>query len=90
MPATRPRRIVRRAVMVLAGVVLLPVWYVGSYGSAHWLTGRGELPHSALRHLNRTAFYPLEWYGRQHGMPGADAIRSFPRWCYHNANGVRE
>lgn len=47
MPTTRPRRIVRRAVMVLAGVALLVVLYASSY--APYLRWRGPATLKTVR-----------------------------------------
>jgi hypothetical protein len=56
MPATRRRRIVRRAVMALAVAVLLLGWYVASYLTWRWATH--DMPASKFVAINRWV-YPL-------------------------------
>jgi len=61
MHTTRSRRIIRRAVMALAVVVLLPVWYVGT-----WLVlsraAREDMIDGSMTAQIRPAFVPLIWY----------------------------
>src|SRR5262245_49077867 len=89
MSATRPRRIVRRAVIALAVVVLLPVWYVASWGTVQWLPGRGVSlqPERQISQaissggVDRIVFMPLDRYSLC-GLPGGKSAWVFSRWCF--------
>jgi hypothetical protein len=72
MPPTRPRRIVRRAVMVLAGVVLLPVTYVASAVSLSFADAAGWLPDSFWE-IATPVYEPLAWAVCS-DFPGTDTI----------------
>ena len=72
MPLTRRRRIVRRAVMALAVVVLLPVLYVGSIISASFAWGAGWLP-GGMSPVLEAVNAPLIWYCES-AYPGSDSI----------------
>src|SRR5262245_28446366 len=61
MPTTRPRRIVRRAVLALVVVVLLPVWYVGGWIAISKLINEGYIGRSVADH-GRPLFLPLIRY----------------------------
>ena len=75
MPATRRRRIVRRAVMALAVAVLLPVGYVGSVASFCFVWNAGMVPKSVASWPVTMAYiWPLDWYMRDVERPGAHAI----------------
>jgi hypothetical protein len=63
MPPTRPRRIVRRAVMAVAVVVLLVGLYLGSYAGAVWLEGQQRISRPTLNSLRETVFAPADYYG---------------------------
>jgi len=68
VPTTRrPRRIVRRAVLAIVGVVLLVSGYVGSYFAAEWLAGHDAIPTGAP--LSRV-YAPLMLYERS-DLPGS-------------------
>lgn len=77
MPSTRGRRIVRRAVIVLAGVVLLPVWYVCSVATLIFLLNATIVPlNGVTQPLVEGYVAPLWWYidtGWETGWPGAKA-----------------
>jgi len=79
MTTTR-RRIVRRAVMALAVVVLLPVWYVGS-----WLAisraQRDRLIHPRTAQKISPAFRPIVDYCDTE-LPGSNTLRRL--WWYLN------
>ena len=66
MPATRPRRIVRRVVMALAVVVLLPWAYLGSLIALEFSVSAGWIAYSPAIHVYAV---PCNWYYRN-GLPG--------------------
>lgn len=81
MPTSRPRRIVRRAVMVVAVVVLLLAWYVGSW--VLWprvcdgiLYGRAPTLVAAINRF----FDPITSYS-QSGCPGSDVLSRLWWWA---------
>ena len=84
--STARRRIVRRAVMALAGVVLLVSVYVASYGAALWLEGRGALgkkpglSNAVMNRLHKTVFVPIH-VGADWGVPLCHTIERFGVWC---------
>jgi hypothetical protein len=67
----RPR-IIRRAVMALAVVVLLPGWYVASWLSISRLADEGFVSRGTTNTI-RPAFEPVLLYC-ECGMPGADVL----------------
>jgi len=87
MHTTRPRRNVRRAVMALAVVVLMPVAYVGNYGLESWLHGRGIIGVGLDSTLQQTVFAPLHWYERN-DLYANRMIHCFGRWCYFQGAGT--
>lgn len=56
---TRPRRIVRRAVMACAVVILLPVGYVGGFLGLCFIGTTELVPNWATAPLYETVFAPL-------------------------------
>jgi hypothetical protein len=86
MPAARPRRIVRRAVMALVVVVLLTSGYVSSYLGSWWLAGRATIDQNQLFKLRETVFYPLELYCLQE-WPGGHRLRVTAMWCLVRGSG---
>ena len=72
MPATRRRRIVRRAVMALAGAVLLPACYVGSYVSLMYADSAGWVP-APFGEIIDTIYHPIGWY-HDAGYPGSTVL----------------
>jgi len=92
MPATRPRRIVRRAVMAAAVVVLLVVGYVVSYGAMEgshgwWIPGkRPAVSLSARRWMHHTAFAPIH-AGAMLGAPFCATVEHFGESCYFQGWG---
>jgi hypothetical protein len=77
MPKPRPRRIVRRAVMAVAGVVLLPVGYLGSLMMLAICITAGWIPKWPV--INAYAV-PYEWY-LQNSMPGYQYAASAINWA---------
>lgn len=78
---SRKRRIIRRTVMVLAVVALLPVWYVGAW--LYWpkvqsgaLLGRAPV----LTEAGNRFFWPITWYSRT-DYPGSDALSQLWWWA---------
>jgi hypothetical protein len=72
--------------MAVAGMLLLPVGYVGSYGSESWLHGRGIIGIGLDVKLQQTVFAPLHWYER-HDFYANRTIHCFGRWCYFRGAG---
>jgi hypothetical protein len=68
MPTTRPRRIVRRAVKVMAVLVLLPVAYVSSVLSILYAIEAGWVPR-VVRPIAEAYATPLIFYV-DHDWPG--------------------
>jgi hypothetical protein len=52
MPATSRRRIVRRTVMALAVVVLLPVWYVAAWLAVSRAAGDGLISRRTVQSVH--------------------------------------
>jgi hypothetical protein len=91
MPATRPRRIVRRAVMALAACVLLLSGYVLSLGAFNWYAGRrqvdtGAMPGTRTFQIATHIYAPLMLYS-DGDLPGGRFISTFAIWC--RAHGTR-
>jgi len=82
MPATRSRRIVRRAVMALAVAMLLPVWYVGSWLIVSKAANSGVISYKAALVIH-PAFEPLNAYCLL-GMPGSESL--YHLWWSVNRN----
>jgi hypothetical protein len=80
MTESRRRRIVRRAVIAVAVVVLLPVGYVGSVATICILANADALPtvvhNSPLAHAYVA---PVEWY-MESDWPGANACNTLIDW----------
>ena len=72
MPPTRPRRIVRRAVLVLVVAVSLPVGYIGSVMMFCFADRAGLLP-AGVYNIAFVVYDPLERYLAAR-YPGTDAI----------------
>jgi hypothetical protein len=89
MTELRPRRIVRRAVMVVAVVVLLVSGYVGSFLGVQVLDGAGWLPRSSLPILI-VVYQPLSWYVTESDLPGAKECGSMTRAVYEFGSSYRE
>jgi len=70
------RQIFRRAVIALAVVVLLPVWYIGSYATMWWMIGNGSLSWSVTSPLCKTIYEPLESYA----MAGSPSSNLLAKW----------
>jgi hypothetical protein len=86
MPTTRRTRIVRRAVMAVAGLVLLVTLlasgYVSTFCGLFYLEGRGLDPwHGGPVSLD-AVFEPLDMY-RHDGMPGGQTITDMSVWAYY-------
>src|SRR5262245_21209897 len=85
MPATRPRRIVGRAVIVLSVVLLLLASYVSSWLCFNWLKGRGNISASASTTLTRTVYAPMVGYMTGE-MPGHEVLWRATLWCRFRGN----
>jgi len=68
----RRGRIVRRAVMALAGTALVLVLYVGSLISASFAWGAGWIPNEMFPALE-AVYAPLVWY-IENEYPGSDSL----------------
>ncbi|MFO1094713.1 MAG: hypothetical protein U0992_15615 [Planctomycetaceae bacterium] len=86
MPATRPQRIVKRAVMALAVVLLLLNGYVVSYVGMFWLAGRGSWSLGTVGRLQTTVFEPIRSYS-QHEYPGTDLLTDMSGWAHLRGSG---
>src|SRR5262245_19083665 len=85
MDGTRKLRSIRRAVMVLSVVVLLPVWYLLSYGTLYWYLGYDSAKggQSQLRDVavgvHDVLYLPLDRY-RWSEWPGHSFLQHFVCW----------
>ena len=79
MPAIRPRRIVRRAVMVLAVSVLLPVAYLGSAMTLSLAAHTSWMP-PAVKKLVGGYVIPAAWYINS-DLTGAQSCAALYDWC---------
>lgn len=84
MCPTRPRRIVRRTVMVLAVCVLLVSGYLAS--APFVVFGISKLPVSgattALARISNAVYGgPIGWYTADHDRPGVRAYINYTWWC---------
>jgi len=86
MAEVRKRRIVGRAVMAVAVVVLLPVWYVSAYCGMYWLRGKRVVSPSQSQTLKATVFAPLDAYLKDEDAPGSHTIRVFELWWMYRGN----
>ncbi|MFO1092594.1 MAG: hypothetical protein U0992_04665 [Planctomycetaceae bacterium] len=87
MPATRPRRIIKRAVMALAVVVALPVWYVGSVMCLGFAIGAGWVSTSPPA-IVIAALMPIDWYLRSR-YPGSELIQAGCDWSHEQGQHYR-
>jgi len=69
MTNTRPRRIVRRAVMTLVGIVLLIGWYVGAWLAVGHAEAKTLLSCTAVERI-QPAFVPIIKYCES-ALPGS-------------------
>jgi hypothetical protein len=72
MSETRRRRIVRRTVLALAAVVLLPLWYVAAWLAVSKVTHEGLIKTSIAQSL-RPLFVPILNY-TDANLPGASLL----------------
>jgi len=88
MPTTRRRRIVRRAVMVVAWVVLLVSGYMGSCLAVHFAMGAGWIryPHETSPH--ETVYRPIVWYILSE-QPGGLYIGQMMTEAHHRGLSIR-
>ena len=89
MPTTHRRRIVRRAVMALAAMVLMMGWYVSSYGTCRFLAGRAKWNtwwYRVMGRLEPVVFEPVHVY-QWSGLPGDITLQVFGEWCYYRGSG---
>jgi hypothetical protein len=74
MPATRARRIVRRVVIALVGVLLLMSGYVGSGFILSFADAAGWFPDWAAPAAT-LVYRPLVYYLEESEYPGSDDLR---------------
>lgn len=89
MTPTRLRRIFRRAVMALAGLLSLMVWYIATFGACHWYAGRqivsGNYAPIPLN-MQLKPFGPLYRY-EETDWPGAHTLSTWHSWCVGKGKG---
>jgi hypothetical protein len=86
MPATRRRRIVSRAVMALAGVVLMVTNYVSSWAMLYWCGGNGAVSDGTFHRLMGTVVLPVDSYMLS-DYPGSRPLAVLSYWCYCKGQG---
>jgi hypothetical protein len=86
MTERRPRRIVRRAVMVVAVVVLLLSGYLSAFISAAWLYGHGTISYPTFATLRDTVFAPANWYGHTY-FPGGPTLGRCVEYAHNQGKG---
>ena len=86
MRTTCRYRIVRRAVMVIAVVVVLTGWYVSSYMSLNWCVGRQLVSLTTFDTLVETVFRPITEY-RNSDWPGSQTLKAIDCLCYQRGRG---
>jgi hypothetical protein len=89
MPTPRSRRIVRRAAMAMAGVVLLVSGYVGSVASLFIANNAGWLPEAFPESVMIAYPTPLIWYARSE-LPGSTACLSLMQWAIETGNRLAD
>ena len=86
-PTPQTRQTVKCAAIVLVAFALLTGSYVGSYGVAEYLVGRGNkgkspsISNATRSRLNRTVFAPIH-LGTEYRLPLCLEVRKFGVWCY--------
>ena len=81
------RRIVRRAVMTLAVVVLLPVWYVSVFWATCWADWRiSRVHYHPSFWSNSIVFQPLHDYSMS-DLPGSRHLAAISTWFMNGMNG---
>ena len=91
MPATRRRRIVRTAVMALAVVVLLPVWYVGSVSLLMCVHYAGWMRSVTTSTPARWYVHPVMWYTMEcESYPGSQLCWHLVIWSQQAGERLRD
>ena len=67
-------------------VVALPTVYIGSFGFACWLDGRGVANFEYSERHGNAVFEPIWWWA-MHEHPGAKRLVVFSDWCYWHGVG---
>jgi hypothetical protein len=80
MAETRERRIVRRVVLTIAAVVLLPMWYVVAWFSASQAARVGLIDEAMTKRL-AVVFAPIRYYSGSE-LPGAKVLNDV-WWKWH-------
>ena len=90
MPTTCRRQIFRRAVLVLAVVVLLPISYVAGVAALVAGASSGTIP-PALFETRLPSLYikPLQFYVAA-DLPGAESIEAIMEWSQRTAGRLRQ
>jgi hypothetical protein len=88
MPTTRRRQIVRRAVMALAFVVLLPVGYVGSVSMLLIAATAFGVPPTVRGPL-QAYITPFNRYTEVQERPGGYELRSLAWWSIRTGENLR-
>jgi len=81
MASNRYRRIVRRAVLVAVGAVLLPASYLGSVASLAYAVNARLVPAGVETSAVTKAYVtPVVWYVNHSELPGAEFYEAVIRW----------
>jgi len=70
------RRSVRRTILIVAAILLLPHLYFLSFGPACWLCAKGVIPSGPTG----LVYWPIVYHGHHHG-PGTKAINAYADFC---------
>ena len=81
-----PRKRRKRAVLVLAIVLVLLTHYVSCWLGMHWLLGHGDISLQTASNLQSTVFSPPAMYCREE-MPGHRFILDVATWMENRGAG---
>lgn len=81
MASTRKRRLVKWAILALAGVVSLPMAYVGSYLGMHWLHGMDVISIDTVIDSHWGVYRPVLAY-KETRLPGNEHLNQLAKACY--------
>lgn len=87
MPLPRSRRIVRRGLLAVAGVVLALAAYVASFVGLAWLAGHGSVSGNTVNQIDRSVYAPIVLWS-EYRLPGTDALAKLRNRVYWIGRGA--